>query len=184
MVESILESYADVLEEQTDPNVVREATEFGTVPTGTYRGQVAKKEWRDTYKEFNGRTRSPRLRASLQVKLVDPTTGARKGMVFPEASPIVVRYQSGQMDVMSSLWGQLALIHDAPKRGLTAGKLFDEIGNFEYDFYVQEKFIDESLPDGDKEKFKTAATPEDSKKYREAGFKARNEVRRITAVKN
>lgn len=181
-VDSILAAYADVLEEQTDPNVVREATSFGTVPTGTYIGEVVKKEWRTTYKEFQGRQRPPRLRASLQVKLTDPVTGARKGMVFPEASPIINRYESGNLDVLSQLWGQIALIHDAPKRGLTAGKLFEEIGNFPYKLYVQEKFIDETLPDGHAEKFKTANTPEQSKAFKEAGMKGRNDVRRFQAV--
>ena len=48
-VDSILSAYADTLNEQITSDAVREATEFGTVPSGTYLATVTKKEWRETY---------------------------------------------------------------------------------------------------------------------------------------
>jgi len=140
-VDSILAAYADVLDEQTSEEFIRESTAFGTTPSGDYMVEVAKKEWRHEYREFGGVQKPPRLRAHLQLTVRDISTGAKKGVVFTDASPLMRRYESGTMDNQAKLWGHLGKIHDAAKRGLTARQLFDEIGAFPYKATISELFF-------------------------------------------
>ena len=143
-MDSILSAYADTLNEQISPEAVREATEFGTVPSGTYLATVAKKEWREAYQAFNGRPAKPnRLRYHLPLALRDQVTGQRRGVVFADISPIPGRFDNGNLDNLSRLWGHMAAVHEAPKRHLKAGQLADEVGTYEYLVTIKEKFIDE-----------------------------------------
>lgn len=174
-VDSILAAYANVLEEQTSEEFIREATAFGTTPSGEYLMDVAKKEWRHEYKPFGNALPKPaRLRAHLQLTVKDMTTGQRKGVVFTDASPIIGRYDSGSMDNPSKLWGQLALAHDAAKRGLTARELYEEIGKFAYRSSVTELFL---VPgENGREKWERTKDPEQVKQYKASGVRAMNVV--------
>lgn len=172
-VDDILVAHADTLEQQTSEEAVREATEFGTVPGGTYLAAVTKKEWRDAYRPFEGNQKPDRLRVHLQLALRDQVTRDRRGVVFTDVSPIPMRYDNGGQDGPYKLWNQIAGIHQAPQRGLKTGQLFEEIGKYEYLVTVKEQFI-EAKKGGDQ--FHTASSPEQAKQYREAGFKGRNQV--------
>lgn len=179
-VDDILEAYASVLGEQTSEEHIRESTSF-TIATGTYNLALSKKEWRDAYKPApDGTVKPKRLRAHLQFTATDPETGLRKGTIFADVSPIIRRFENGNMDGAAKLWGNLAKVHDSTKRSLSARKLFEELGAYAYSGRVKELF---RVPGPDGEKLKAAASPEEAKTFREAGYEAMNVLNSIAVVK-
>lgn len=181
-VEDILSAYADVLNEQTSDEHIRESTAFGTVPTGVYKLIVAKKELRAAYKPRpDGSVPPQRLRAHLQITVVDKESGKRLGTVFTDASPQIRRYENGGMDSQARLWGQFAQIHEAKQRSLTVKQIFEEVGAFPYQGQVKELFR-VPQPDG-REKLQAPAGDEQTKEWREAGYSAMNVVNSVQALK-
>jgi hypothetical protein len=182
-VEGILESLASVSTEAISQELIDEATRFGTVPTGDYRLEVSKKEWRFAYQPdaATGKAQPSRIRAHLQLTVKDPQKGMKKiGTIFPDASPEIVRQANGQMDNKSKLWLQLAKIHNAGKRGISHLALFDEIGKYPYNGKVKELFV---VPQSDGTERLLPGTMVEIAEWRGKGYRSLNVVNSVTEVK-
>jgi hypothetical protein len=176
-VDSILEAYSDVLEEQTSEESIREATEFKTVPTGKYLVEVMKKELRVAYKPNaeTGKAKPDRLRVHLQLAVRDAKTGDKRGVVFTDASPIKGRFENGNLDFPAQLWGHIAGVHDVAKRGINNRDLIEEIGKFAFVADIDDIYLVEG-------KWQAARTAEVASLFKKQGYRAMNSVKSLKAV--
>jgi hypothetical protein len=128
----------EIFEQATSDELVKEANQFSTLPSGRYRLTVKKAEGRVTPDNFS----FPGVQMiHLQVDAV-AVEGDRKGVLFVDLCPTVLRRDTGKLDSSSKRWGQYQKAVD--KVGATVGEVVEAIKLYPVDAYVAEGF---KMPD-------------------------------------
>lgn len=145
-MEQITFDLNEIFEQQTSDELVKEATAFSTLPGGRYRLTVEKAEGRVTPENFS----FPGVQmVHLQVSALatDPTNvdasgNPRKGKLFVDLCPTILRRDTGKLDGSSKRWGQYQKAVD--KIGASVGEVVEAIKLYPVDAYVAEGF---KMPD-------------------------------------
>jgi hypothetical protein len=134
----------EIWEQQTSDELVKEANAFSTLPSGKYRLTVNKAEGRVTPANFS----FPGVQmVHLQVDAlahteIDASGNPRKGKLFVDLCPTVLRRDDGRLDSSSKRWGQYQKAVD--KIGAPVGEVIEAIKLYPVDAYVAEGF---KMPD-------------------------------------
>lgn len=176
-VQDIEQTYQELLDQQTSEEYVREGTSFATVPSGSYRLEVTKKEVRTAYKPDpnTGAQKPDRFRVHCTGAVYDLENGKKVGTVFFDASPIEARTDSGKLDTASRLWGHLYKAHSANGHRPTNREVIERLDAFPYKAYITEAFrkADGSLT--------TPQSAEEKQELVESGAESINFVRSLGA---
>lgn len=145
-MEQITFDLNEIFEQSTSDELVKEANQFNTLPSGRYRLTVEKAEGRVTPETFS----FPGVQmVHLQVSAVatapentDASGNPRKGKLFVDLCPTVLRKDTGKLDSSSKRWGQYQKAVD--KIGANVGEVVEAIKLYPVDAYVAEAF---KMPD-------------------------------------
>lgn len=187
----------DYFQDFASKSALQEAERFKTIPTGSYKAQVTKREGRYfELKEMNGRkfwsavfsddsTPKPEWRKGVQLTVELFNESDKKiGTQRVEASWEDKRDEkTGKLDQLFNRWVQLkqAMFPNMAKDEEKAiGEVFSALEQFPFKLFVTESYkvvaIDNST------KWTTANNDEEAKVYREAGYDVRNFVQRASKL--
>ncbi len=197
-----LPSLDSLFQQYTDSRLVKEATQFGTLLTGTYKLKVTDIEIRpgerdleyaqkeDTAKE--NKQRAMRHRAHLTVAVsTNPDDGIPsegRGNQFVDVSWVEVRTPKNRQDAMTQRWGQFKKAID-PAGDMSDGEVLKTMKAMDFLGKVEEIWIDDQAEDCPerctcggsihKGRIKNARNADDRSKYAAEGRTAKNIVRRV-----
>lgn len=166
-------AFQAVLDQDTESAVISEASDQ-TVPSGSYRFEVISKRVEE------GSERSPwpgRFLVRVGCKAVTKE-GVTKGNVFFDASPIVVRNDSGKLDGPSRLWANMCRA-----AGKTNNRdVLEWVGQYPMRAYVSRSY--KSIDQFGVARYVTPKTELEERGLRDAGFEARNFVQNLGAYRD
>lgn len=166
-MENIESLYSNLLDDQTSKALISEAND-NTVPTGTYRLDVVKKE----FAEAGEKSPWPgRLIAKIQADAFDKEN-RRLGRLFFDASPVEMRHND-KLDGPTRLWGNIAKVVG---EGLTNREILANLGLFPVSGFVTRSYKTDLG-------WRTPKTADEEKKFKDAGFEPRNYVQNIRPYK-
>jgi hypothetical protein len=168
----------EIFAQQTSDELVKEATAFSTLPSGRYRLAVEKASGQVTPDNFS----FPGVQmVHLQVSAlaVDPNNtdasgNPRKGKLFVNLCPTILRRDDGRLDSSSKRWGQYQKAVD--KIGAPVGEVIEAIKLYPVDAYVAEGF---KMPDSS---YQFPKNEDEKKAAIAAGGEAKNFVQGIYKV--
>ncbi len=182
----------DLFKQYTDSRLVKEATAFGTLATGTYQLEVNDIEIRPGERDLEyaqkedttieNKQRAMRHRAHLTTAVwTVPDDGVAssvvsRGNIFVDVSWVEQRTPKNRLDGMSQRWGQFKKAID-PANDMSDGEVLKTMKQMDFLGKVEEIWIDDTAEEG--ERIKNARTPEDRAKYGAEGRTAKNIVRRV-----
>jgi len=185
--EFYLPTLEDLFKLHTDDKLTDERAKFGTILTGNYDLKVDEIELRPSAsdKEYaakpdttpENKARAGRPRAHLSVSLSQE--GQSKGKLFFDISWLLVRGPTNRMDNKSGVYEDFKK-HVVPEgKKMSVGEILKAIKNFTWKAKVSELWVKESLPQGDKDRLKTATTQEQRDIYTKEGREPFNSVNRV-----
>jgi hypothetical protein len=185
-----IDSYFD---EFADASAMAEATRFKTIPTGSYTGQVTKRDgqyfeskagnygeyWSAVFNDSDEVNPNWRKGVRLSADLSNGD-GKRLSMIRIEASWEAKRdLKTGKLDKLFTRWNQLtrAMFPNSKDEAKSTGEVLTMLSQFPIKVFVTESFQVPAI-DGTK-KWVSPKTDEEAKQYREAGYEAKNFVQSV-----
>jgi hypothetical protein len=177
----------DLFKIHTEDKLTEERAKFGTILTGNYDLKVDEIELRpsESDKEYaakpdttpESKARAARPRAHLSVSLSQE--GVSKGKLFFDISWQLQRGPTNRMDNKSGVYEDFKK-HVVPEgKKFSVGEILKAIKQFTWKSKVSELWVKESLPQGDKDRLKTATTQEQRDIYAKEGREPFNSVNRV-----
>ena len=170
-IAEIYEQYGSVRSQKaTNADLVESHEEFPTVPTGSYRVELTKKEWRPAG------DKSPwpgRLMATGRWVVYGPT-GQKLATSLWDLSPEKRVDDNGRLDTQYRLWLQAATALDMAKS--TPADIFEMLESIPYQAKINLLFKTSAG-------WRTAGNDSDAASYREAGYTGKTFLNKLEAVK-